>query len=215
MNDKLPAPQLPTPPRAWLTLLMGGLLLVSGMVMGAGGSVLFLKHRFDQPNHEPKHFSDRLANRVTRDLDLSEEQSTKVREIFKAHQEEMHTIRLQIKDDIDSSFDDLKSEVEAVLTPDQIEKWERRIHEYRERPSHDRGPGGRGPDGRDGKHRKRDGERREGNKDSRRHDGPPEHRRPPHERPDGQQPPPQNGERPPPPPRDRQDNQPPTPIENN
>jgi len=212
MTDQLPPPQLPTPPRVWLTLLMGGILLVSGMVMGAGGSVLFLKHRFDQPDHEPKHFSDRLAKRMTRDLDLSEEQSEKIHSIFKAHQEEMHTIRLQIKDEIDTSFEGIKSEVKAVLTPEQIEKWERRIHEYRDRPAHDeggrgRGPGGRGPGGRNGEHRKRDGHRDGPSMDDqrRRHNGPPEYRRPPHER--------RDGEHPPPPPRDGQAPPPETPQE--
>jgi hypothetical protein len=118
MNQPDHIPHLPKPPRAWLTLLMGGLLLFSGMVVGAGGSLLFFQNRMDQPDNAPKHFSKRLAQRMSHDLNLSEEQSKQVETIFKAHQEEMSTIRLQIKDEVDASFETLKTEVEAVLTPD-------------------------------------------------------------------------------------------------
>ena len=127
MNDTSNTPQLPTPPRTWLTLFMGGMLIVSGMVMGAGASVLFLKHQIDEPNLHPDRFGERILKSMTHDLDLTEEQSVQIRAIFKSHQEEMHTIRLQIKDEVSASFEELKGEVEAVLSPEQIEKWEHRI----------------------------------------------------------------------------------------
>ena len=86
MNDAPQLHHLPKPPRTWLTLLMGGLLLISGMVMGAGGTIMFVKHRMEQPDSAPKHFSNRLAQRITRDLDLSDDQTQQVRAILQTHQ---------------------------------------------------------------------------------------------------------------------------------
>ena len=188
---------------------MGGVLLLSGIVIGAGGTGLFLKHKLDQPDEAPKHFSRRLADRITHDLALNPEQSEQIRTLFETHQEEMKTIRLKIKDEVDDSRETLQSEVKAILTPEQAEKWDQRIKEYWERPTHERGPGGGmhdGPglggglyDGSGPRKRMRDGQRQGDNFDG---------RRPPPPRDGEHRPPPprydENGDRRPPPPRDDQ-----------
>ena len=145
MNDAPQLHHMPKPPRTWLTLLMGGLLLISGMVMGAGGTIMFVKHRMEQPDSAPKHFSNRLAQRITRDLDLSDDQTQQVRAILQTHQKKMRSIRMEVNDEVDASFETLKTEVEAILSPEQAQIWNRRIREYRGRPPHERGgPGGGG-----------------------------------------------------------------------
>lgn len=223
MTKKLPIAHLPKPPRAWLTLLMGGVLLISGMVIGAGGTTLLLKHRMGQPNSAPKQFSGRLLRRIERDLDLTEEQSEEVRSILELHREEMRTIRLQVGEKIDDSFEALKEEVSAVLSPEQVVIWEERNHKYRDRSPHDRGPRGGGRGGRDDgpRHRRRgdsedmrDGRDRGSRRPREGGDGFDGRRPPPrHENFDGGDEedfrrPPRDGERPPPPPDRRREDEP-------
>lgn len=124
---------LPKPPRAWLTLLIGGVLVLSGMVIGAGGTVLLVKNRLEQPDQAPSHFSRRLAERMTRDLDLTREQKTDIQEIFARHQKELHAVRKSVEQRVTESFNTMQSEVEAILTPQQAKMWRERARRFNSR----------------------------------------------------------------------------------
>lgn len=184
MSDSSKTPKLPKPPRAWMTLLMGGILLISGMVMGAGGSIVYLKNSLDEPVRSPKRFNKILRENIAEDLKLDAEQSEKVSAILEGHQKRMQAIRTEVHDEVEASFEAFESEVETILTPEQAKLWEKRVRKYRERGSHDH----RGSDdsNKDGKH---DGQR-DGDRDGDRPPPPPEGHR--------------EGDRPPPPPPDSQ-----------
>ncbi|MFP6581528.1 MAG: hypothetical protein VCD00_03115 [Candidatus Hydrogenedentota bacterium] len=179
-------PPLPKPPSTWLTLLMGAVLLVCGIVIGAGGTTLIVQNRLEQPDAAPSQFSQRLMGRMTRDLDLTDEQAKEVRAVFQSHSVEMRTVREEMDGRVDVLRATMQQEVRAILTPEQVEKWEKRIQEYR-RDRH-------GPPHDDGSPRNF----RDGHPPRDQFDGPRSRdgRRPP---PDGERPRPPDGERPPPP----------------
>lgn len=208
-------PQLPKPPKTWMTLLIGGLLIVSGMVMGAGGTILLVKDRVGEHRSDHGPAPDHLMRRIAEDLELTETQHDQIYSIVETHQKEMEVIRQSMKDEVDVCFDTLKTDIEAVLTPEQLTIWEERIKKFRKRGP--RGPGrehhGPGRDGRRGpKDREyneqgkngefdgRRGPRHDGRRDGRRGD----HRRPPRDFREGEHPPPPppppSGDAPPPPP---------------
>ncbi len=192
---------------------MGAVLLVCGIVIGAGGTTLIVQNRLEQPDAAPSQFSQRLMGRMTRDLDLTDEQAKEVRAVFQSHSVEMRTVREEMDGRVDVLRATMQQEVRAILTPEQVEKWEKRIQEYRRDrhgPPHDDGSprnfrdghpprdqfdGPRSRDGRRPPPERGDRDQDEKVRDGRRGDLF-EGRRPP---PDGERPPPPDGERPPPP----------------
>lgn len=212
--------QLPKPPRTWLTLLVGATLLITGGVIGAGITVQIVKLRMEQAQSQamdaPGEMSRRIAERMTRELDLTPEQAEQFRAAFEKHHQGMRTL-----------FGTLQDDIQEILTPEQQERWQ----EIARRFKRDRRDGG-GPRDRDGRgdrehrdgpprdHRDRDGDykNREQYRDDRRpadertRDGerPPQEpdvqrdgRRPlPPPPPDGGFPPPPGDTPPPPPPAD-------------
>ncbi|HIA48727.1 MAG TPA: hypothetical protein EYN96_12365 [Candidatus Hydrogenedentes bacterium] len=165
MSDPSQIPNLPKPPRPWITLLVGGVLVLSGMVMGAGGTGLLVKNRLDQPDQAPSHFSRRLSERMTRDLDLTSEQESQIQQIFETHQKGLHAVRQSVEQRVNDSFSTMQSEVKAILTPEQAKVWSERVRRYNSRGERDR-PTGREPDRRmrhqspEDRPLMRDGERR-------------------------------------------------------
>ena len=164
---------LPKPPNTWLTLLMGAVLLVCGVVIGAGGTVLVVKNRMDQPGSAPEQFNRRLTERMTRDLDLTPEQSKQIRAVFDGHRDEMKSIREGVDEQMNVLRESMREEMSVILTPDQLSQWERRAKEYDRR--------GQDNDGR------RDGGR---DRDRDRLDGPPPPRDDERRPPEGDRPPP-------------------------
>ena len=146
------ATRMPTPGRAWLRpLLFGTALLISGAVIGSALTVIVLRSQADRAREDPGWPSDRVAERLIRDLDLTTEQSERVREIFQAHHERVRAFREEHGTSAREMFADLQSEIEEVLTPGQAEEWRLRIERASERalregPRRGRGgPRGRGP----------------------------------------------------------------------
>jgi Spy/CpxP family protein refolding chaperone len=171
-------PLLPKSPKAWLTLLIGGILVFSGMVIGAGGTVLLVQNRMDQPGNAPEHFNRRLAERMTRDMGLTEAQESNIHEIFKSHRAELRDVKESVRERIDSSFSSMQTEVEGILTPEQAAVWNERIRYYNSRGERPPSPRRGEESGRDGRPPRRGGDSRNNDfqQPSLRHDGPSEGR---------------------------------------
>lgn len=214
---------LPKPPKPWVTLLMGGILVFSGMVIGGGVTAIVVKDRvstYDDRSNKP--IPPRVVNYITRELDLSPDQSDSVKTILHDHNERFRIIRGDTAEQIQEAMSTMRSEIQAVLTPEQAGKWEKMFQKVRRRamPDYPHRYDGERPPPRD--HPRWDGERR-------RHGDDDERRRPPRrhgeddeigfQRPlieDGEvefTPPPrvndEFGERPPPPNDDRLERRPP------
>jgi len=129
-NDSGTAP-LPKPPKAWVTLLMGGILVFSGMVIGGGITALAIHNLMDRGRDGNSRMDDRVVDRLSRDLDLSEEQQGKLREILKSHNERFMEIRRNTSSEIDYALSSMGDEIKAVLTPEQTEQWEAKFKKVR------------------------------------------------------------------------------------
>ena len=155
-NGETAAP-LPAPGKSWLRPLgFGAALLISGAVIGSALTMLTLRSQAERARDDPAWLSQRAAARLIRDLNLTLEQGEHVREIFHAHHERVKAFREDHGSAAREMFADLQAEIEEILTPEQAEKWRRRIERARERAMRegtwrDRGdprmgpPRGRGP----------------------------------------------------------------------
>jgi len=143
-------------------ILLAVVIFVSGIVIGAGGMVLFFQYRVFRPPAQPK----KMAAEVTRDiqgrLGLSDIQAGQVEAIFAKEFQTMDSIRNEFEAQIDAQRESLITEMEMVLTPEQFAQWR---DEFQSRRRRMRGPFPPGPP--PGENRPRPDSPRPGNEDSR------------------------------------------------
>jgi hypothetical protein len=166
------------PPLSRRQLLMqavvAGVILASGIGIGAGGAVLTLKDRIiwhfpspppdrDDRRSRPPDFVEMLRAKYS----LSDEQVEKVKNLFAKRLDEARKRRKQVETIELGEREKLVEDMKPILDPDQFVRWsadyQKMIEDMRNRPfwgprgDHkgpprgDKGPGGpRGPEGRGG-----------------------------------------------------------------
>ncbi|MHB1035751.1 MAG: hypothetical protein ACYC35_12870 [Pirellulales bacterium] len=128
----VPAPQpAPKRKRRWLRLVLMAIIFLSGVVIGAGSSVLFVHHRMVQVFQHPDQERERLVAAVRRHLGLSDEQTEKVERIFLKRQAALEAIRRDMHPRIAAELDGLDRDMTAVLDADQAVKWRTRFEFFR------------------------------------------------------------------------------------
>ena len=146
------APQR-TPPlhgrsRTGLQLIIGAVILLSGIVVGSGATILFLKDHiiwadFRHGKRTPAAIADKFRSRYG----LTDEQTQKVEALISIRKERLDAIWDEMDQKLEVEQRELMAEMKKVLTPGQYEKWER---DFKERVQHHRkrsGPPGHDPDG--------------------------------------------------------------------
>lgn len=113
----------------WIVL---SLILV--FLAGLGGGILIKKHAFpDVPREKPKrrstvHFPS--MDMMARELDLSNGQQEKIKNIFKQNEEKFKALRTEMHDQLTSIRSQLKKDILDVLSPGQRQKFEALIEKY-------------------------------------------------------------------------------------
>ena len=87
---------------------------------------------------------NRIIERMSDDLALSDEQKSAVRTAFQEHRREIETMRRQIGEDVRSQEQKLREKLKTILTPEQFAKFEEK---NKRRGFRGRGGGHRGPPG--------------------------------------------------------------------
>ncbi len=157
-------------------VVVAGVILVSGIGIGAGGTILTLKDRIvwhipspppDRPPNRGPDGGGGIVEMLRTKYSLSDEQVEKVRALFAARLEQTRTRRKQLNDAEDAERKQLIEDMKPILTTEQFEQWstdyQKMLDDMRNRPfwgprgdrrgppHGDRGPGPRrGPDGRRG-----------------------------------------------------------------
>ena len=106
--------------RRWLFAL---LIFLGGVACGAGVAVIVIARVAHHVLTHPEEAPQRIAMRLSHRLDLSKEQTAQVEQIIRNHQGEIGEIRREIQPRIESQLTQLESDIAAVLTPQQQQKW--------------------------------------------------------------------------------------------
>lgn len=110
------------------------LAVVAGVVIGAGGAVIFLdSHKFKRP--EPQELADRITGRMAKVLRISPEELRKIDSIVVAHMQEVRRIRKEMFGRIRGQFGAMVADMDAVLGPERAAEWSK---DYKERTGRDR-----------------------------------------------------------------------------
>lgn len=117
--------------RRWRAFFLGVVILVCGMVIGAGGTVVVMKHIILHAIQHPEEAPQRITDRVRGRLDLTEAQATKVKAILAERQKKIQALRRQVQPEVEKELEKAKEDVAAVLNPDQAKKWRERFDHLR------------------------------------------------------------------------------------
>lgn len=110
-------------PLWWRLLLPLGLLL-SGAVIGAGLTLIVLVRGLQFRVQHPELFAARATQRLQRTLDLTDGQAAEVEQVLRRHQEQIQAIRRDCQPRFERQVEEIRSEVSALLTPEQASKWQ-------------------------------------------------------------------------------------------
>lgn len=135
---------------AWKVILAALVIYVAGIVTGNFASGLAKGTPEESQGEQsarprPPRMHD-LVRRMESRLHLESEQTVQVREIVEASQERMRTLMDELRPKFETESQSMRLEIEALLTEEQLAKFDEVFERSGIRPS--RGPGGRGPGGR-------------------------------------------------------------------
>ncbi len=130
-------------PRTQAILLFMGIFAL-GLVCGTIVERKFLRSPGPSGDRGRPYDYNRMIERLSDDLALSDEQKSAVRAAFQEHRREIETMRRQIGEDMRSQEQKLREKLKTILTPEQFAKFEER---NKRRGFRGRGGGRRGPPG--------------------------------------------------------------------
>lgn len=114
-----------------------GLLLLSalliGVCIGFYANAAIIRARIHRYSQVPANLPEIITNRLTKRLDLDEDQRREVLKIFQAHGVRMQAARAQNKALIDSLIEEARVDIAQHLTPAQQEEHKRLLAELRGR----------------------------------------------------------------------------------
>jgi hypothetical protein len=132
MNDQY---QTQTPrsgkPGKWKSVLLGLVILCSGIIIGAGLTGVFIHTIAQNAIRHPEIIPEHAAERMRKKLSLTEDQTRTVKRIMIGHQKNIQEIRREFQPRIDAELDGVRDEVSAVLGPEKAAKWTPKFDELR------------------------------------------------------------------------------------
>lgn len=117
--------------RRWLTWLLLLVIFVSGAAVGAAGALLVLRQQVLNAIHNPRQTASRVAQHISRKLDLDPEQSRRVAEIVNQRQQALQAIRREVQPRVEGELSQLEKQIAEVLNEKQKEKWHATCDSYR------------------------------------------------------------------------------------
>jgi Spy/CpxP family protein refolding chaperone len=135
----------------WISQLLLAGVLGSALIFGAGAAWA------DGDNHGYKHDPQSQLEKLTKKLDLTQEQQNKILPILQDKHEKMEALHNQMKEMRQNAM----SQIEAQLTPEQKEKFQKsreerkeKMKEYKKKhgKGHEKGRHGKGKHGKSEDH---------------------------------------------------------------
>ncbi|MBN1472696.1 MAG: hypothetical protein JW925_13030 [Syntrophaceae bacterium] len=72
-----------------------------------------------------------IVRHLSKKLDLDQEQKNKIRDYIKETQTELHNVRKQVRPQIEIALEKSRLKLRSVLRPEQIERYDKLIDDYR------------------------------------------------------------------------------------
>lgn len=119
---------------------------VAGVFAGVGGEFAWLVHnRRILPHPGSRNMTQRLVDRLDRELHFDDKQRTSVTTIIESHRKTIDATWASVRPQVEKEIDATNAEIEKVLTPEQREKFKALQAKMRSRSRHGNPPPGPPP----------------------------------------------------------------------
>jgi len=125
-------PAAPPPRRGWLTFVLWLLIFGGGAVVGAGATALFVGSRVREAILHPEAAPHRIAERLRRRLDLTDEQAGRIEQRITELQGRILEARSDFLDRVDPVLDQIEEAIAAELPADKVREFRERFDEVRD-----------------------------------------------------------------------------------
>lgn len=113
--------------KLWIVVSLAGVFAL-GIAGGYFGERYFRHVRIERARQQRPRFP--TLESMSRDLDLTADQQAKIREIFQRNEERLKALRGLMHEKLEAMRGQLKVEIDAVLTPGQIEKMDAMVQKH-------------------------------------------------------------------------------------
>jgi hypothetical protein len=134
MSDSFALPPAALPPRRrrrWLRWLLWSIVFGSGFVAGIGLTLIGVRKGMLEAVQHPETMPKKVAQRLRRPLQLSDEQMRRIEQIVAERQQALLQIRIRVQPDVDAELDVIQREIAQVLDEQQRTKWEQLFRQLR------------------------------------------------------------------------------------
>ena len=126
--------QLPSPaPRRWRTVFLLTVIFLAGIAVGTAGTVTLAIHGLQKAIKNPRMVPERATLRLSRLLDLDEQQTADVRRSLSELQERLFEIRSTVYPEVQAEIARSRQEISDVLNEQQRAKWDKIFSRVRDR----------------------------------------------------------------------------------
>lgn len=113
------------------SVVFGLLILLCGIFIGSGGTVIVVFRLLTHAIHHPEEIPTRVVNRLRFNLDLTDKQAAKIKIIITKRQKTIQAIRRETQPRLERELDGIRADVAAVLNPEQARSWKKRFDYFR------------------------------------------------------------------------------------
>lgn len=117
-------------PRRWPSLVLLGIVFLSGAVVGGGAASVYIARRWQAPDEQVDVL---VADRLGAELDLSADERGRLKRSLSRRRERLRAIRDEASQREQAELDVLAEELERELRPDKARRLKQRIREVRQR----------------------------------------------------------------------------------
>lgn len=110
-----------------------GLMFVAGALAGAAGTTIQIERMRHEFVTHPERIAERLTLMIKHDAGLTDAETQAVRQIVEQHHLRFMKLHHEFHPKIRAEFEALETEVGAVMTEAQRQRWQTRFRMFRER----------------------------------------------------------------------------------
>ncbi len=115
-----------------LWIICAVVILISGIAIGTGTTMLLIKHRIIWIGH-PHKDAAAIAKKISEKYKLSQQQTTAVEAIFEEAFQRKQLQREEMRKKRDEEAQILIAEMKDILTPQQFERWDKDFQAMKDR----------------------------------------------------------------------------------
>jgi len=115
----------PLPRRAgrWLSILLGFVIFICGMILGGSGALILEKKLILHSLHHPEEFPGKMAEHMKKKLGLTDAQQDRILEILTRRQQRLQTLQKEVQPRFEAEFEAVQVEINDVLAPEQARRY--------------------------------------------------------------------------------------------